>query len=91
MSRYASGTHALGHCDRCDFRYPLNELHKEWTGFKVCPTCFEPKHPQLKIRRHQADPEALREPRPGTDVRNQGQGVPVVPWTIEMSRPPGHQ
>lgn len=82
--RYASGKYALGHCDRCDFPYPLNELRKEWNGYKVCPICYEPKHPQLKVRRHQADAETLREARPGIDT----DGGPTTPWTIDMSRPP---
>lgn len=85
--RYASGRYALGHCDRCGFPYPLNELKKEWTGSKVCSYCYDPKHPQLKVRRHQADAQTLREPRPGADVDGHGDGIPAVPWTITMSRP----
>ena len=44
---YATGKYALALCDRCGFRYKLLELRKEWTGLKVCDSCFEPKHPQL--------------------------------------------
>jgi len=36
----------------------------EWTGFKVCSECFEPKHPQLDPPHHTSDPEALRQARP---------------------------
>ena len=61
---YASGKFAVGLCDRCAFEYPLKDLKKEWTGFKVCSECFEPKHPQLEPPRHVSDPEGLRFARP---------------------------
>lgn len=64
MGGYASGKNALGICDRCGFQYALNALRKEWTGFKVCFECYEPKHPQLEPRRTVDDPIALFEPRP---------------------------
>lgn len=64
MGSYATGKRALGICDRCGFQYLLNELRKEWTGFKVCQECYEPKHPQLEPRRTIDDPIALYEPRP---------------------------
>ena len=63
---YASGKFAIGLCDRCAFEYPLLDLKKEWTGFKVCSECFEPKHPQL-----------LYNPRPDTD-KEVGEGYVVV-------------
>ena len=46
---YASGKHALGICDRCGWRYRYLQLQMEWTGFKVCPECFEVKHPPSTI------------------------------------------
>ena len=61
---YASGKYAVAICDRCGFRYQYTQLKKEWTGFRVCSECYEPKHPQLEPPRHLADPEALRHPRP---------------------------
>lgn len=61
---FANGKNALGICDRCGFRFKLLQLKKEWTGFKVCPQCFEPKHPQLEPKRHIGEAIALREPRP---------------------------
>lgn len=64
MGSYASGKYALGICDRCGQEFMLNELKKEWTGFKVCYECYEPKHPQLEPKRHIADPIAVRQPRP---------------------------
>lgn len=33
-------------CDRCGFKFKDDELQKEWTGFMVCSTCIEPRHPQ---------------------------------------------
>lgn len=62
--RFAKGTHALAICDRCGFSYKYLELREEWNGLRVCPTCFEPKHPQLETPRHRPDAEALRDARP---------------------------
>ncbi len=61
---FASGKYALAICDRCGFQYPYVALRKEWTGFKTCPECYEPKHPQLEPKRNVGDRIALREPRP---------------------------
>tara|TARA_R110000737_G_scaffold87892_1_gene120485 strand:+ start:825 stop:1151 length:327 start_codon:yes stop_codon:yes gene_type:complete len=61
---YAQGKHALGICDQCGQQYKLNTLRKEWTGFKVCIECYEPKHQQLLPKRNVSDSIALREPRP---------------------------
>jgi protein-arginine kinase activator protein McsA len=66
---YATGKYALGICDRCGFEFKLLQLKKEWTGFKVCSDCYEPKHPQLEPKRVVGDAIALREPRPeGPDI-----------------------
>jgi hypothetical protein len=61
---FAVGKYSYGVCDRCGFRYKYLELRMEWTGFKVCSECFEPKHPQLDPPHHTTDPEALRQARP---------------------------
>jgi hypothetical protein len=61
---YTNGKVALGICDRCGFQYLLNQLKKEWTGFKTCQECYEPKHPQLEPKRGINEPIALRDPRP---------------------------
>ena len=74
---YALGKFALGLCDRCSFEYKLSELKQEWTGFKVCSSCYEPKHPQLEPEPHVADPEALYKPRPNNDTEA-GEGFVVV-------------
>ena len=44
---YASGRNAYGISDRSGRRYRLREMKTEWTGAKVGPDEFEPKHPQL--------------------------------------------
>lgn len=67
---YALGKHAYGFCDRCSWRYPLDDLKYELAndvrnGLRVCPECYDEDHPQddldkLKV----SDPQALRDPRP---------------------------
>jgi hypothetical protein len=64
MARYAAGNRAWGISDRSGFRYRLREMKKEWNGLLVGPDEYEPKHPQLEAPNVQADPQALRNPRP---------------------------
>tara|TARA_R100000951_G_scaffold114161_3_gene117829 strand:- start:4738 stop:5040 length:303 start_codon:yes stop_codon:yes gene_type:complete len=70
--KYASGKYSKGICDRCGFEYPYGSLQKEWNNLKVCPECFETKHPQLEPPPPPFEPEALYDPRPdraeGLDV-----------------------
>ena len=61
---YALGKYAKAICDRCGFQYKLSELRQEWNGLFTCPSCFEPKHPQLDPAYHSADAIALKDPRP---------------------------
>lgn len=71
---FASNKRAHAYCDRCGFRSPLKDLKKlvindRVTAIKVCPTCWEPDHPQLRVGRIDTrDPQALREPRPDPDL-----------------------
>ena len=74
---YALGKFAKGLCDRCAFEFKLSELREEWNGAKVCPDCYEPKHPQLEPLTATADPEALYRPRPNND-HEEGEGFVVV-------------
>jgi hypothetical protein len=60
----ASGKFAYGLCDYCGQRYKLNDLKKNWKGFKVCPEDYEPKEPQLAPLKYKGDAIALFEPRP---------------------------
>jgi hypothetical protein len=78
---YASGKFAIALCDQCGQRFKLNTLKKEWTGFKVCDECYEPKHPQLEPKRNINEPQALFQPRPEARM-----GVTVyVGFTVDTS------
>lgn len=61
---FTSGKFAYGLCDYCGQRYKLNDLQKNWLGFKVCPQDYEPKEPQLDPLKYKGDAIALFEPRP---------------------------
>lgn len=62
--KFATGQYALALCDRCGQQYDYIELRQEWNGLRVCPECFEEKHPQLEPNSVPYEPEALRDPRP---------------------------
>jgi len=68
---YASGKNAWGISDRSGRRYRLREMKVEWTGAKVGPDEFEPKHPQLYPPKVGPDPQALRNPRPESGLAEQ--------------------
>ena len=74
MSKFASGKHAVGYCDRCAWEYPLRELRGETNNLnkqniKVCPECWDKDHPQNKLGRlNFADNQALRDPRPDSGI-----------------------
>jgi hypothetical protein len=71
-SRFASGKYSIAQCDRCGFRFKLVKLKSLTIKTKnvnilVCPECFEPDHPQLKIGMFPiSDPQAVRNPRADT-------------------------
>ena len=60
---YAIGKRSLAICDRCGQQYRYLELRKEWNGLRVCPDCFETKHPQLEPSPPPYEPQALQDPR----------------------------
>ena len=62
--KFATGQYALALCDRCGQQYDYISLRQEWNGLRVCPECFEEKHPQLEPHPVPFEPEALRDPRP---------------------------
>ena len=62
--KFATGQYALALCDRCGQQYDYISLRQEWNGLRVCPDCFEEKHPQLEPHPVPFEPEALRDPRP---------------------------
>lgn len=72
MPKTASGKRALGICDRCGAQLKLRALKYETVKGKpinnrVCPTCWDKDHPQLKLGEQRVDdPQALRNPRPDT-------------------------
>lgn len=81
-------------CDRCGQRYKLTELKKEVKKQRVfdllvCPTCWDPDHPQLMLGTFPVDdPQAVRNPRidttydtsgPMTDGYNSG-GSRDIQW-----------
>ena len=70
MPRFASGKKAWGISDRSGFRYRRSEMRREWNGAVVGKDEYELKHPQLTPTRKFADPEAIKDPRPETQVDN---------------------
>ena len=66
---FANGKRAIAECDRCGFRFRLNQLrtlviNTKNINFKVCDSCWEPDHPQLQLGMYPvSDPQALRDPR----------------------------
>lgn len=72
--KYASGRNALGICDRCAGQYMLKDLRADIfdqkpTGFMVCWDCWDEDNPQLQLGRWPVnDPQALRKPRPDTNL-----------------------
>jgi hypothetical protein len=75
---YAQGKYARAICDRCGFDVPYLDLKKEWTGFKVCSECYEPKSPQLEPSHQVTDPESLHQPRPTIPAPTTGQGHVII-------------
>ena len=71
MSRFATGKNAFGISDRSGFRYRLKDMRKEWNGLLVGKDEYEEKHPQLEPFGKVADPEAIKNARPETDLVNQ--------------------
>jgi len=53
-------------CDRCQRKYKANQLKLEWTGWRVCESCWEPRHPQEFLRGHRED-ENVDWSRPDSD------------------------
>lgn len=83
-NRFSSGKNAIAECDRCGFRYKLTQLRREVVKGKVyellvCPTCWEPDHPQLMLGTFPVDdPQGVRNPRPDRTYTAAGnlQGFP---------------
>jgi len=69
-NKFASRDRPIAECDRCGFRYKLRQLKEiiiknTPVNILVCPECWEPSHPQLKLGSFPVeDPQAIRNPRP---------------------------
>ena len=72
---YAVGKYSQALCDRCGFVYKYTQLKTEWNNLKVCPDCYEPKHPQLEPIITPTDPEALLQPRGTESAPTTGYGI----------------
>lgn len=52
MSDRMGGNYSLSAkavCQRCDFKYDLRSLRKEWTGLRVCPDCWDRRPENLRV------------------------------------------
>ena len=67
MTKFTTGKYSFGICDRCGDKIPYKKLRKEWTGFKVCSECWDPKTKQEFHTNFPSDPQALYDPRPDRD------------------------
>ncbi len=80
---HAAGKLAFGFCDRCGFRYDLNELRQETinqvlVNIRTCPKCWDEDHPQYRVgRRSYHDPQALLNPRPDNSQDESRYGISV--------------
>jgi hypothetical protein len=88
MTNFASGKHAHGFCDRCGFRVPLWQMQSESVRGRtihnrVCPTCFDPDHPQnFQGQQRMDDPQAIRDARPDPSLGASRELTPAA-WTFE--------
>jgi hypothetical protein len=63
MSNFSSGKKAKAISDRSGMAFPYHEMLKEWNGSFVHQSEFESKHPQIEVRSHTADKQALQNAR----------------------------
>ena len=77
-NKFTSGRYAISECDRCGQRYKLTALRElivrtRKTNVMVCPTCWEPDHPQNMQGMYPVeDPQGLRNPRPDKSLSSDG-------------------
>ena len=64
MGNLSNGKYAYMISDRSGQRFPYQEMLQEWNGSWVHISEYEPKHPQLEPKPHQADPEGLQYAHP---------------------------
>ena len=63
MAKYATGKRSQAISDRSGMAFPYTEMVKEWNGFLVHYSEFEPKHPQIRRKHTTADAIALQNSR----------------------------
>ena len=63
MSNFASGKKAKAISDRSGLAFPYTEMLKEWNGSFVHTSEFESKHPQIEMKSHKPDRQALQNAR----------------------------
>jgi hypothetical protein len=66
-------------CSRCGFQRRVNELRKEWTGFRVCAECYDEKPAETRPPRVTAE---------GLPVPNANPEPPVVERTPAVTGEP---
>ena len=67
MSNFASGKKSKAISDRSGMAFPYNEMVKEWNGSLVHTSEFETKHPQIELKTHKPDRQALQNARSDRD------------------------
>jgi len=82
---FAKGKHALRISDRSGVAFPYLEMRKEWNGFIVHNSEYEPKQPQLGPFRIGNDPIALRNPRPSRVAPAVSVILPLNPFRTTAS------
>ena len=87
-NRFSSAKNSIAECDRCAFRFKLKQLRKQVLKTKtynllVCPTCWDPDHPQLQLGMYPVDdPQGVRDPRPDLSyVQSGNTGLQIVDTT----------
>jgi hypothetical protein len=92
--KFATGKYAWGTCDICGVRCKYIDLREPTirgrrTGLLVCPTDYDPDHPQNFLSRYiSVDPQALRHARPDTGLEASRQLYPNNNW---LNGPPTRQ
>ena len=84
MASFTRGKYARAICDRCGIEISYLDLKDEWTGFRVCKTCWDPKTAIEFPSNFPSDPEALRDPRPDNDIEA-SDGYASIPKQIGSS------
>ena len=67
MSNFSSGKKAKAISDRSGMAFPYTEMIKEWNGSFVHQSEFEAKHPQIEMKVHKPDRQALQNARSDRD------------------------